>query len=116
VFINELTGYFNISKRCHYSSGKITYLGEQGNATIRNIPVRKWTQCVYDHKTKILSLGNYYFNRDGMETPTGNSDIPIRYESKDLTGSKSDEKGGIHFIFYSNARFDSTIFFSNVFS
>jgi hypothetical protein len=88
VFIAEVAGHSNVSANCQFIPGNVTYLGDQGNETVRAIPVRKWRQCVYDNKTQTLFVSNYYYNKEGIVTPSGSKEVPLRFESKELTGSK----------------------------
>ncbi|GAU92047.1 hypothetical protein RvY_04192 [Ramazzottius varieornatus] len=96
VFIAELAGHSNVTSRCNYTLGPVAYLGDT-NFTVRNIPVRKWQQCVFDGRTNITFLSTYYYAKSGIQAPGGtevkDGENPIRFESRALNGVPQGQSG-----------------------
>ena len=93
VFIAELAGHSNVTSRCNYTLGPIAYLGDR-NFSVRNLPVRKWSQCVYDGHHNVTYVANYYYLKAGVEPPAGSEvvkdgEMVVRFESRALSGRKS---------------------------
>lgn len=86
-FIAELAAHSNVSINCNLTAGNITYMGEQ-NSTVRAINVQMWQQCLHDYRRNVTSLSKYYFTTNKTETPSGEKPMPIRFESRMLSGRK----------------------------
>lgn len=103
VFIAELAGHSNVTSRCNYTLGSIAYLGDT-NFTVRNIPVRKWQQCVFDGRSNITFLSTYYYAKSGIQAPGGtevkDGENPIRFESRALNGVPQGQLGRTSFAAY----------------
>ncbi|XP_055344442.1 uncharacterized protein LOC129592430 [Paramacrobiotus metropolitanus] len=100
-FMAELVGYSVVSSKCNISASNVTDQGVQ-HATVRDIRVQMWEQCVHDNKRNTVWRNRYYYTAPGAK--------PVRLESMQLDGPDVGKMQVYDFTYYYPEVKDKSVF------